>query len=93
MDRPQTGQPRDPGAAQLAVRHHGPRASSSALAGPGPTRIRGGDDLLGWFHVVTHGAHAALVLCQLLPHRRTALLELGARGMTGASDFRHLAEP
>ncbi len=43
---------------------------------------RGWDDSLGWLHAVAHGADAVAAFVQVLPHRRSDLLELCARRVT-----------
>ncbi|MFE2935602.1 DUF2785 domain-containing protein [Streptomyces sp. NPDC059278] len=50
---------------------------------------RGWDDSLGWLHAVAHGADAAAAFAQALPGRRAELLELCARRMTAAADYRY----
>lgn len=51
---------------------------------------RGWDDSLGWLHAVAHGADAAAAFAQVLPGRRTDLLDLCARRMTAAhADYRY----
>jgi hypothetical protein len=51
---------------------------------------RGWDDSLGWLHAVAHGADAAAAFAQALPGRRAELLELCARRMTAAVDYRYV---
>ncbi|MGW1534509.1 DUF2785 domain-containing protein [Streptomyces aureus] len=51
---------------------------------------RGWDDSLGWLHAVAHGADAAAAFAQALPDRRAELLELCARRMTAATDYRYV---
>jgi len=51
---------------------------------------RGWDDSLGWLHAVAHGADATAAFAQALPDRRAELLELCARRMTAAADYRYV---
>ncbi|MET7744809.1 DUF2785 domain-containing protein [Streptomyces sp. NPDC005385] len=51
---------------------------------------RGWDDSLGWLHTVAHGADAAAAFAQALPDRRAELLDLCARRMTAATDYRYV---
>ncbi|MGW3910020.1 DUF2785 domain-containing protein [Streptomyces sp. NPDC005070] len=51
---------------------------------------RGWDDSLGWLHAVAHGADAAATFAQALPGRCAELLELCARRMTAATDYRYV---
>ncbi|MGW0966465.1 DUF2785 domain-containing protein [Streptomyces sp. NPDC002516] len=57
---------------------------------PAEPDIRGWDDSLGWLHAVAHGADAAAVFAQVLPDRCAELLELCARRMTAAVDYRYV---
>ncbi|MGW7609115.1 DUF2785 domain-containing protein [Streptomyces sp. NPDC054766] len=57
---------------------------------PAECDTRGWDDSLGWLHAVAHGADAAAAFAQALPGRRAELLELCARRMTAAADYRYV---